>query len=344
MKKKLLLALLLTFTLVFTTACGGGGGEDVNDGEGSAQAGDVTIKFAHVEAEDSPCHQAIVKFQEAVEAESNGNVKVEIFPNGELGSERQILEGLNLGTIHMAVVSVANFEQYDEKFSTLSLPFLFESQENMEAAFTGEFGQMGIDWMAEYGFYGLGYHFDGSRNMSNSKRAINSVADMNGLKMRVMESPLYINMFTLMGANPTPMSFTEVYTALQQGVVDGQDNPPALTYTSKFHEVQDFYSLTQHVFAQSAGVANPDFMDSLTDEQKEVVLSCADEWLIKWQRDFASSEEAGYIQKIKDEGTAVNEITPENHQGFVDAVQPIYDEYREKLGDEVMDKVLDLAN
>ena len=342
MRKGLILALIMAVALVMMTACGGSSSESEQAAEPSGDA--TVIKIGHVTPEDHALHQAFLKFKDAVEEESGGELTVEIYPNGELGSERQLLEAVNLGTIQITNVSISNFEQYDKKFGIMSLPFLHDSQENMENAITGEFGQMFLDWMEEYGFYGLGYDYSGARSISSNVQPIESIEDMKGLKIRVMESDTFVEMFKLMGANPTPMSFTEVYTALQQGTVDAQDNPPMDTYTSKFYEVQKYYSLTKHVYSNCANVANLDFINSLSDENREIVIKNAKKWLQDWVRAQETEQEAEYVTQINDAGCVVNELSPENLKAFKDAVAPMYDKMREEVGDEVMDKALELAN
>jgi TRAP-type C4-dicarboxylate transport system substrate-binding protein len=165
---------------------------------------------------------------------------------------------------------------------------------------------------------------------------------MKGLKIRVMDSDLYVNLLQLFGANPTPMSFTEIYTALSQGTVDGQDNPPSLTYESKFTEVQKYYSLTRHTFSECPIIVNLDWFNGLTDEQKAIVTEGAETWLRDWQRDTAMGLESDYVDKIRDAGVEVNELSPEGLQSFKDAVQPMYTEYKDKLGD-VYDELMALT-
>jgi TRAP-type C4-dicarboxylate transport system substrate-binding protein len=148
-----------------------------------------------------------------------------------------------------------------------------------------------------------------------------------------MDSDFYVRLFELFGANPTPMSFTEIYTALSQGTVDGQDNPPSLTYESKFAEVQKYYSLTRHVYAECPILANLDWFNGLTDEQKAIITEGVETWLRDWQRETAMGLENEYIEKIRETGTEVNELSSEGIQSFKDAAQPIYKEYEEKLGD-----------
>lgn len=333
----IVLSLILVFAL---TACGGGG-TDSGDGDSSSSGDVLVLKTAHVDSEEGPLHQSYVKFKEYVEAESDGTIQVDIYPNGELGGDRQVVEAINLGTIHMSAVAAGTLTNYDEKFSILSLPFLFDTPEEMEANINGEFGDLMKEWMEDYGFKCFGFQYDGARCVSNNKVPINTVDDMKGLKIRVMESPIFIKMFQLLGANPTPMSFSEVYTGLQQGVVDGQDNPPGLTYTSKFSEVLKYYSLTQHVYSNCPILWNKEFLESLPQEQYDIIEQGSLEFLHDWNRAENIRMESEYIELIGEGGTEVNELSPENKAAFKAAMQPVYDEYREIIGED-MDKALDL--
>ncbi|MDR2132355.1 MAG: TRAP transporter substrate-binding protein [Clostridiales Family XIII bacterium] len=346
---------LLALCMVFAfAACGGGGSgsgsesETAGEGEATAEGGEeaavepLVIKAGHVETEESPLGQSFIKFEEWIEAESGGAIQVDVYANGELGGDRQVFEAVNLGTVQLTVGGNGALTQYDEKFALMGLPFVFDDKEKENAAMTGAFGDRLIDWLADYGFKCFGFQYDGARSISNNKRPINTVADMEGLKIRVMDSDFYVRLFQLFGANPTPMSFTEIYTALSQGTVDGQDNPPSLTYDSKFTEVQKYYSLTRHIYAESPILANLEWWNGLTEEQRSILSEGIETWLHSWQRETAMSLEDEYVQKIRDAGVEVNELSPEGLQSFKDAAQPIYAEYQEKLGDVYTD-LLDLA-
>jgi len=335
-------SVLLISLLVFTLAACGGTGDSAGD-NGSGTADTIVIKAAHVEVEDRAIHQGLVKFGEYIAEQSDGVLQLEIYPNGELGDDSDVVESISLGTVQMTIPGSALFTAYDEKFAVMNLPYLFDSKGKMDAAFTGEFGEMLKEWFEEYGFVCLGFNYDGARCMSNIKRPIYSPADMKGLKMRVMDSALYIEMFKLMGANPTPMGFGEIYTALQQGVIDGQDNPPGLTYGSKFYEVLKYFSVTQHVYANCPVIIGADFFYSLPEEYQQIIREGAKLYLEDWQRAEESSLEEHYIDLIKEAGVEVNYLDAEGIKAFQDSVQPIYDSYRQKLGDEIMDKVLELA-
>lgn len=336
--KKFLVVLLVIVMVFSVTACGGGG---VENEEGNAET--IVIKAAHVLVESGSVNQSLVKFGEYIAAESEGVLVLEIYPNGELGDDSDVVESIALGTVQMTMPASAVFTAYDEKFAVMNLPYLFDSKEKMDAAFTGEFGEMLSQWLEEYGFVGLGFQYDGARCMSNNVRPINSPVDMSGIKFRVMDSALYIDMFKMMGANPTPMGYGEVYTALQQGVVDGQDNPPALTYESKFNEVLKYFSVTQHVYSNCPIIISADFFYGLDEEYQNIIREGATMYIQDWQRAEESVAETGFVEAIAAAGTEVNYLEADGVKAFQDSVAPLYESYRAKLGDDVMDLVLSYA-
>lgn len=289
-----------------------------------AKAAEVTIRVAHIEAEDRSTHKSLLKFKEYVEKESNGRVSIEIFPNGVFGGDKESIEGVELGSIEMSLPAVSVLTSYDKKFGLLDMPFLFKNEAAIFAALDGEIGQDYDKTLDSFGFYNLGYNYNGPRCISNNTRPINEPADLKGLKIRVMQSPVFIDMFNALGANPTPMGFGEIFTALQQGTVTGQENAPSLVYASKFYEVQKFYSMTNHTFSIMAILMNKDFFNKLPADIQKIIKDGTAEYLIKYQRQLESSENADYIKKCGEAGMKVNFITPENHQKFVEAVQPVY--------------------
>jgi len=331
------LVLILAFSLV---ACGGSGSAAGTTEEYTAD-NPLVFKVAHVEATDSFLHQALEKWKEYVETETEGRVVVELYPNGELGGDDSVIEAIRMQTIHMSICSSSTLTTYDEKLGLLDLPFLFESVAGMDKAIRGELGETYADWMDKAGFYCVGFQYDGSRGLSNSIRPVSTPEDMSGLKIRVMQNEMYINTFTALGANPTPMSFNDVYSGLQQGTIDGQDNSPMLTYTNKFYEVQKYYSTLGHVICNAVIITDKKFMESLPEDIFNILQKGADEYLVDWQRTQAMNAENDYIQKMRDAGVEVTVI--EDKTPFIEAVQPVYDTYREKLGDEVIDQVISMA-
>lgn len=338
MKRLLLILLIIAIVLMNFGGCGGKSGASNTDSE-SATVEPITIQLAHVEPEDRSLHQGAVLFKEYVEEKSEGRLDVNILPNGQFGGDRQSAEATALGTIQMTAAVTSVLTSYSNDFMILDLPFMFNSREAFYSALDGDLGDALNSVLPEYGLIGLGYNDNGLRQISNNVRPINTPDDLKGIKMRVMESPVYIRMFELLGANPTPMSFTEVYTALQQGTVDAQENGASLIYASKFQEVQKYLSLTNHVYSANAILVNKDFYEGLPEDLQKIIAEGVREGLVNGQREIEGSSDAGFVQKLKDAGMEVNEVTPENLIKFREAVSPMYDEYKSQMNPELFDIV-----
>ncbi len=299
--------------------------------------GKITIRIAHIEAEDRSTHKALLKFKEYVENESKQRVDIQIFPNGLFGGDKESIEGVELGTIEMSLPAVSVLSSYDPKFGLIDMPFLFKSDEAIFKALDNELGSTYNKILDEKGFYNLGYNYNGPRCISNNARPITEPKDLEGLKIRVMESPVFIDMFKALGANPTPMSFGEIFTALQQGTVSGQENAPSLVYASKFYEVQKYYSITDHTYSVMAILMNKKFFNDLPEDIQKILTTGAETHLVKYQRELERSENADYIKKLESTGMKVNFITPENHAKFVEAVKPVYTKNEPIIGKDLFD-------
>lgn len=299
----------------------------------------VVIKLGHVEPEDRSTHKAAVEFKKYVEEQSGGKITVEIYPNGQLGGDRQMVESVALNTIQMTIPSTSVLTTYTPKFGVLDMPFIFKDEQAAFAALDGEVGKTLDAFLPPVGLKNLGYNYNGARNISNNVKPINEPADLKGIKMRVMESPVFIDLFKALGANPTPMSFGEVFTALQQGTVDAQENSASLVYSMKFNEVQKYYSITGHVQGILAVVINDKFFNGLPADQQKIVQEGARKYLIEGQRQMEIDDTSMFIKKLADSGMIINEITPENHQKFVDALKPMYEKYSKEIGQDMFDMV-----
>ena len=346
--KKLFMLLLMVCLLVFLAACGGGdstttdtGGQtDETADDASAGSGEVVVlKLSHCETPQDTLQVSGLDFEKYVEEKSNGSIDVQLYPNSELGNDVESVEGCLLGSIEMSFPSTAQITNYEMSYGVLDLPFLFKDLDTAYAAVDGELGERLKADAVNSGFHVLGFYLIGNRSMINNVRAIETPADMQGLDIRVMESPIYISMMESLGANPTPMSFSELYTALQQGAVDGAEGGPVGLYNNKFHEVQKYLSLTSHVISFGVITMGEDFFQSLTPEQQEILEEGAQLYLVDEQRELKQNGEADAVQKMIDEGITMNEITPENHALFVEAVQPVYDQFREEIGQDIFDLV-----
>ncbi len=335
---KILIVMMLVS--VFLVGCGGGQQQqpagDSGNGEKEAQE-TYTIKLAYVVPETQSTHIAARDvFKKYVEEKSNGRIKVELYPNGQLGGDRQAIEAVQLGTIQMTIPAAAVLSGFEPKFQVFDLPYLFKSKEVAYKALDGELGQRLNELLLKTGLRNLAYGENGFRHITNNRGPIETPNDLKGLKIRTMENPVHMATFKALGANPTPMSFGELYTALQQGTVDAQENPIPLVYTAKFYEVQDYYTLDGHVYAATVVLINDDFYKSLPEDLQKIVKEGAEKFRDE-QRKINTQQEEEMLKLLKKEGMKINELTPEQKQKFIEATLPVYDQFKDKLGEDLIE-------
>ena len=325
------ISLLVVFLFVFMLfSCGKG-----NENNETKEEKEIVLKVAHVEPETRSTNRALLIFKEEVEEASNGSIKIEIYPNGALGGDVQLTESVAMGTIDMALPSTSVLTSYTDNFGILDMPYLFKSSEAAFNAMDGKMGEYFNESLKSSGLVNLGYTYNGPRSITNSVREIKKPEDLKGIKVRVMESPVFIDFFRTLGANPTPMSFTEVYTALQQGAVEAQENPPSLIFANKFYEVQKYLSITEHVYNFLAFIMNAEKFNSLTDEQKSILQEKAKKY-IQNQREMELEDNNKYIELLGTEGKLkVNILTADEKEEFKKALQPMYDKYKKNFGEDL---------
>lgn len=324
---------LCALTILLAVAGCGGGNETGNNGPDNVEQENYTIKLAYVVPETQSTHIAAAEvFKPYVEEQSQGRITVELYPNGQLGGDRQAIEAVQLGTIQMTIPAAAVLSGFEPKFQVFDLPYLFKSKEAAYKALDGELGRSLNDMLPPLGLINLAYGENGFRHISNNEGPIESPADLKGFKIRTMENPVHMATFKLLGANPTPMSFGELYTALQQGTVDAQENPIPLVYTSKFYEVQKYYTLDGHVYAATVVLINSDFFNSLPEDLQQIVLEGAEKYRDE-QRKLADQQDVEMLEALKESGMEINELTEEQKQVFIDATLPVYDQFKEELGE-----------
>ena len=306
----------------------------------SPQAFAVTkMKLAYVVPEAQSTHVAAVKFfKPYVEKHTNGAIIVELYPNGQLGGDRQVIEAVGLGTIHMTIPAVAVLSGFDPRFQVFDLPFLFNSRQEVYRALDGELGSKLNDLLPPLGIKNLAYAENGFRMITNNRGPVTKPADLKGLKIRTMENPIHMATFKALGANPTPMSFGELYTALQQKTVDAEENPIPLIYTSKFYEVQKYCSLSGHVYAATALLVNDAWFSGLSKEHQKVLSDAAIIYRTE-QRKISEQQDKEMIEALKKNGMKVNDITPEQKKAFFAATAGVYKEFAKSVkgGQELLD-------
>jgi tripartite ATP-independent transporter DctP family solute receptor len=300
------------------------------------------IKFAHVDPADpytSKKGAAGTTFKGDLEAATSGAVSVKLFPAGQLGGERELIEGVKLGTIQMAMVSAAIASYYKEA-QVLDIPYLFSSAPVAWKVMDGPFGkEMAADCLKKTGLRVLAYGETGFRNFTNSIRPIKSPADMKGMKIRVMESPVYVAMIKGLGAQPTPIAWPETYTALQQKVVDGQENPVSVIASNKFFEVQKYLTIDGHSYGVDFLIINDKFYQSLPKEiQQDLKLAAINAgWSGRANQQLNSAIGVGLLQE---KGMQIYKPTASELNAFRQATQqPVIDYIEKQIGKPWIDKL-----
>jgi tripartite ATP-independent transporter DctP family solute receptor len=285
----------------------------------TANSQPLIIKVGHAGTRTHQAHIGAAKLAELLEKDSGGKMKIEIFPDAQLGGERDLAEGTRLGTLDMAMSSVATF--WVPELNTIEMPFLFRDRGHAYKAIDGFLGDYLKGLAEKKGLKILAFWEIGFRCITNNRRPIETPQDMQGLKIRVPQSKVFLEMMKSVGAIGTPIAFPEVYSALQQGVVDGQENPIATIRSMNFFEVQKFLSMTHHVYTPSAVLISPKLWSSLTAEQKAMLQKNVNE-ATQYQRKTVAEKEADDLAFMKSKGIAV--VEKPNVEAFRKAMSPVY--------------------
>ncbi|MEH6534011.1 MAG: TRAP transporter substrate-binding protein [Photobacterium frigidiphilum] len=296
----------------------------------------TTIRIGHGANENYHLHRALEKFKEDVETKSQGEFQVQIFPSSQMGPDREMIEGVQSGMLQMAVSPSSFYSSWDSSFDVVELPFIYPSKQVALDTVYSEAGDNMLKRLNNMNLQGLGWLENGVRHVTNSKRPITSPEDLQGLKIRTMKVPAHVKTFNALGATATPMNFGEVYSGLQQGVIDGQENPIAHIYSQRFYEVQDYLSLTGHVITFYIPVMNLEFWHSLSADDQQLISNAMRDAEV-YQQELVAQEEDSQIEAFKKSGTQVNTLTEAQRQQFIDATEPVRQEYKDKLGADVYD-------
>jgi tripartite ATP-independent transporter DctP family solute receptor len=336
--KKLIAFIAALATVVTLAGCG----SQTKTTESNATSGEPKlIKIAHGASESYHMHRAWVKFKE--EIEKGGHFKVELYPSSQFGNDTEMIESVKTGDITMAVPPSSFLTDEVPEMALIELPYVFPTRQAAIDTLNGEWGTSQLAKLEGSGMVGLGYMENGLRHLTNSKRPVKTPEDLNGLKLRTMQVPAHVFLWNDLGSTAEGAPFAELYTNLSTKVFDGQENPIAHIYSQKFYEVQNYMTLTGHVYTAYVPVMNQDFWKSLSSaEQKEI----ADTFEIarKHQLTLIDQEESKQLSEIKNNGTyktEVIELTAEEKQKFIDAAQPTLAKYRTELGAEAFDRFIE---
>jgi tripartite ATP-independent transporter DctP family solute receptor len=297
----------------------------------------TVIKLAHDQPESSTHHQAAVKWKELVESRAAGKIKVQIFPASMLGSGVQMVEQLQAGAIEAASLPTAWVAPLAPSVQVLDLPFLFPNRAAAYAVLDGPTGAAILEPLQKVNIAGVGFWESGFKQFTGNFR-IREPSDYQGHKIRTMPAPVIQEQFKAFGAVPTTISFGELYSALQQKVVDGQENPIVTIAAMRFFEVQKHMTLSDHGFIAYVFMLNKPFLDKLPKEQREILLTAARESTL-YQRDLLKKVEEANLEMFRKSGMEIITLTPEQRAEFEKAAKPVYDWFAGRFGTEMLDRV-----
>jgi TRAP-type transport system periplasmic protein len=299
-------------------------------GAASAQVNEHTLRFAFQNAQEHPQGQGAKKFADVLTAKSGGKISVRLFASGQLGGDLQTVSALQGGTIDLTVLNAGLLVGQAKEFGLFDLPFLFNSGKEADAVVDGPFGERLAGLVADKGLIGLGYWELGFRNLTNSRRPVAKMEDIAGLKIRVVQSPIYIELFNTLGANAVPMPFPELYTALEQKTVDGQENPVNTILSSKFGEVQKYLTFTRHTYNPQIVLIAKKTWDKLSADEKKLIQEAAAE-ARAYQRQLSRDSEAKAVEALKGAGMTLTELSPEEIAGIREKVKPVAEKFTKDL-------------
>ena len=336
MKKMLLLALV--FVLVFTMiACSSDdpAKSELPDSGTKEEAGTYKLKLGTTAPAGGHYVLGLEQFADKLKAYSGETITVEIYPSSQLGNERDLIEGVAMGTVEMCISSTGPLPNFVPDFSVLDLPYIFKSHEHAYEILDGEVGQKILGQMEAKGIKAINFWENGFRNITTGSTPVRTPEDLKGLKIRTMENDIHMEVFNSLGATATPMAFGELFTALQQGVVDGQENPSILISDTKMYEAQKYITLVEYVYSPAVLMINNELFNSFTAEQQEAFLKAAKE-AQAWQRNYCQENEAASLANIEANGVEIIEV---DQAEWVEATKGVYDTFKDKLNQEYFEMI-----
>jgi TRAP-type transport system periplasmic protein len=293
------------------------------------------IKLGYGIPEEHPLGQGVNKFAQLVSEKSGGKIKVKGFAANVLGSETQMISATIGNVQQMVIPSSAAVVSNVKEFALFDLPFLFANEKEADAVLDGPVGKELLDKLTASNVIGLCFWENGFRHVTNSKHPITKGEDLQGIKIRTMPSPVYIDSFNTLGANAVPMSFSELFTALEMKAVDAQENPYAIIHASKFDEVQKYLSVTKHSYAPFVVMVSKKFWDGLSADEKAVLQESCTE-ARDYQRKFSRETNAKIVEDLKAKGMQLNELDPQEVAKMKESLQPVVEKHRKTIGEDLV--------
>jgi len=356
MKKRLLAVLLMLAMVTGLSACGNSSGqssdssapvkeeaEQTESEEADAEADpfadgpSYTLRLGHVQAVTHPYHIGAVAFAEKVEELTNGKIKVEVFPSSQIGNEIDMIESMQMGTIDMGVIGTCNLANFDPSFTVFDLPFIFENRDHAIKVCESDFGQEKLDGLSEYGLVGLGYFDNGFFDVMNNKVDVYEPSDLKGLNIRIVQNPVYSAAFTACGANPVPMAPTEVYTALQNGTVDGNCLSINGIYGFGWYELQTTYTLADMFFCNLVLTMSKSVYDEMPEAYQAAIREAA---AYGCEMNHTSGAEQEEVNLKAMEESGIKAIYPENLDSWIELMEKeVYPQFSDIASQEDIDLI-----
>jgi tripartite ATP-independent transporter DctP family solute receptor len=330
---------LIALALILT-GCGGSSGSSQNSGGDSGGGKTITLKAGVQSNESEPMGQALQKFADLVNEKSGGSLKVDTYFNATLGDELQLTQSLQSGVVDFAIVTNGAITPVVKEMGLLDLPFMYTDEDQVFEVLDGPFGQKLFQAMEARNIIGLEFFSFGFRHITTSKKPIEKLEDLNGLKLRTQQTPVALETFGLLGVNPIAMPFTELYAALESGAVDGQDNTLSVIRFQKLFEVQPYVSLTKHVYTPASFMMSKNTWDKLTAEQQQVIREAAAE-AKKLNHEISVAQNDENMKFLEDNGIKINEISQSEMDRFVERVKSVSEKFASEFGADLTKEYLE---
>lgn len=303
-----------------------------------AQIEERTIRISNGVNEDHPVGDGVDAFTACVDEATDGAWTINAFWGSSLGDDLDATQQLRSGTLEAVITSTSPLVGIEPALGVFDLPFLFANEEEADAILDGEFGDYVADMMPEHNLVNLAWWENGFRNLTNSVRPVENVEDLNGMRVRVMQNNIFLDTFETLGANATPMAFGEVFTALETGAIDAQENPFVTIDTSQFYEVQEYLSVTRHAYTPFMFLFSKPIWDTYSEEEQEILVTCAEQGRDE-QRSVSRELSDQSLAKLREVGMQVNELSEEEQERIREQVAEVYERHAEDIGPEVVERM-----
>lgn len=343
--KKIFSLFLVSMMVISFTACGGGstGSEnsetsaDVEEGSGTTDE-KISLRISQTNPADSVVGRSCEYWAQLVNDATDGRIEIVAYHSNTLGDERESAEACQAGNLDFAVVNTAVLENFVSDYGVFSLPYIIESYDHADQVFMGEIGDEMLAKLDDVGLLGLSFWESGFRELTNSKHPVNSLADVQGLRIRVMENQLQQQLWNSLGADAVPMSWSDAYTALQQGAIDGQENPLTVIEDNAVQEINQYLAMTDHIYGTAIVVASPKVWNALSTEDQQILTDCMAQAEI-WEREQNREYAEGALDRMEEQGL---EVSYPDKQEFIDATSDIRSEYTQYK--DYLDRISALAS